>query len=331
MLVALADAPDVVAVVPTLGGNVPRLLGCLESVAASEFSGRLAVLVVWNDPRRDPPDLGVVTILEPGLNLGFPGALNHARSRIAADFLWVMQDDVLVDPDCLRLLWDAMVGNGALGVVSPVTVNDQGLVPAQSRAGVLDADGGMAYWFPIADTERGELDTTHPLDWVASSAALVRTAAWDAVGGFDHAFFPLLWSDVDFGYRLGRAGFRSVLEPAARIAHEINGSTPGVLHRYLAQVQPERFRRKNFLGEALPAELSADPGLVAGIAQAASLGMLDLASFATALEQESRAEIERLAREAAELWAELGRVRATASWRVTAPLRAAKRLARRRR
>ena len=331
-IVELADEPDVVAVVPTLGGNVPRLLRCLESLAASEFAGRLAVVVVWNDPRLATPDLGAATILEPGLNLGFPGALNHARSRLDADFVWVLQDDVVVRPDCLQRLWETMARDDTLAVVSPVTLNGEGLIPAQSRAGVLDSDGGMAYWFPIVDTEPGQLDTGHPLDWVASSAALVRTTAWDAVGGFDPAFYPLLWSDVDFGYRIGRAGLWSVLEPAARIEHEINGSTPGVLHQYLARVQPERFRRKHFLGEpGPPADLSADPRVLASVAQAASLTVVDLATFATALERDSHSEIRRLAQEATRLADELVRMRATVSWRVTAPLRDARRLVRRRR
>jgi GT2 family glycosyltransferase len=331
VIVELADAPDVVAVVPTLGGNVPRLLACLESVAGSDFPGRLAVIVVWNDPRRVPPDLGMVTLLEPGLNLGFPGALNHARSRVHADFLWVLQDDVVVRGDCLARLWEAMAGDGALGVVSPVALDERGLIPARTRGGVFNPDGTMAYSLPTLDTDPADFDGDRP-DWVSSSASLARMSAWDAVGGYDPTFFPLLWSDVDFGYRLGKAGFGSALEPTARITHEVNGSTPGVLVRFLAEVQRDRFLTKNFGAEPVPSRAAgADPVLVAAVAQSASLGMVDLASFATALERESHAEIRRLAQEAAGLAGELGRMRATLSWRVTAPLRVARRLVGRRR
>ena len=338
MIVELDAAPDVVAVVPTLGGNTPRLLGCLESVTASEFAGRLAVVVVWNDPRRPVPELGDVTVLEPGLNLGFPGALNHARSRVDASFLWVLQDDIVVDPDCLARLWETTLRDDTLAVVSPVTTTAEGLVPARSRGGVLAGDGEMAHMFPRVDTEPDQLDPNYPLSWVASSASLVRLTAWDAVGGYDPAFYPLLWSDVDFGYRVGRAGFSSALEPSARIEHEVNASTPGILSRYLGSVQPERFRRKNFLKEAAGGDVNVDQRILVQVARSASLGMIDLASFASAVDSERLGEIRRrddalleVESRRAALEGELLRLRATLSWRVTAPLRAVRRLGRGRR
>lgn len=347
MIVGLDDAPDVVAVVPTLGGALPRLQACLDSLAASDFTGRLAVVVVWNDPRRPLPSLpppGRMTVLEPGLNLGFPGALNHARSRVHADFLWVLQDDVVVGPECLARLRERMAADDRPAVVSPVTVTAQGVIPARSRGGVLDADGGMAYWYPTEDTAPADLDVDHRLDWVASSGTLARLTAWDAVGGFDPAFFPLQWSDVDFGYRLGRVGFRSVLEPAARIRHEVGGSTPGVMAQYLGHTQPARFRRKNFMDEqALPDDLVADPLLVARVAQSASLGFVDLATFAASLLRDRDHEIGVLRANAAErdgqlvaqhdqraaFDGELARMRSTWSWRLTAPLRRIRRFSRR--
>lgn len=345
MIVGLAEAPDVVAVVPTLGGALTRLQTCLDSVLASDYAGRLAVVVVWNDPRHAVPDLGRVTVLEPGLNLGFPGGLTHARSRLQAEHLWVLQDDVIVARDCLSQLVARMAADDHPGVVGPVTVDADGLVPARSRAGVLEADGTMAYWFPIEDTAPADLDVTHALDWVSSSGCLARLAAWDSVGGFDPAFFPLQWSDVDFCTRLGRAGFRSVLEPAARIEHEVNASTPSVMARYLAAVQSERFRRKNFAGGVeLPGAPDADPHLVARVAQAASLGFIDLGGFASGLLRDRErdlaalradvaerdrvlAERDRvLAEQRAESKAELERIRATWSWRLTAPLRRIRRI-----
>ncbi|MSW44946.1 MAG: hypothetical protein F2520_04670 [Actinobacteria bacterium] len=58
------------------------------------------------------------------------------------------------------------------------------------------------------------------LDWVVSSGALTRLAPWDQIGGWDTDFFPLDWFDIDFGYRLTKAGFVTVLEPNAYIEHD---------------------------------------------------------------------------------------------------------------
>lgn len=344
MIVALDDAPDVVAVVPTLGGALPRLRACLESVLASGTRARLAVVVVWNDPRREvPTDLpGPVTVLEPGLNLGFPGGLTHARAEAlgrapAARHLWLVQDDVVVEPDCLEHLLGRIAAQDAPGVVGPVVVDDRGLVPARSRGGVLDAAGGMDHWFPVDDVAPGDLDLAHRLDYVASSGALVALAAWDAVGGFDPAYHPLLWSDVDFCFRAGRAGYRAVLEPAARIRHVGNASTPGVLSLQVAGANAERFRRV-FAGEppAVTVPVTADPALVATVAQVAGSTVVDVAALGTRLVRERDeavaalvAERDALALEAQRLRAELAATRSTLSWRVTAPLRAVRRWGRR--
>lgn len=351
MIVALDDAPDVVAVVPTLGGALPRLRTCLESVVASATRARLAVVVVWNDPRREVPrELpGPVALLEPGLNLGFPGGLAHARAATArrapaARHLWLVQDDVVVEPDCLERLLDRLAGADAPGVVAPVAVDDRGLVPARSRGGVLDAAGGMDHWFPTDDVAPEDVDLGHRLDYVASSGALVALAAWDAVGGFDPGYHPLLWSDVDFCFRAGRAGHHAVLEPAARIRHAGNASTPGVLSQYLVGANAERFRRV-FAGEppAVTAPVSADPELVATVAQVSATAVVEVAALGTRLlrerdeavaalaahRDELAAQRDALALEAERLRVELAATRSTTSWRVTAPLRAVRRWGRR--
>jgi ATP/maltotriose-dependent transcriptional regulator MalT len=61
----------------------------------------------------------------------------------------------------------------------------------------------------------------------------------------DPAFFPLLYSDVDFGYRVTRNGMIAVLEPSAIISHQRNGSTPSLLGRFLFERNGKRFQTKH--------------------------------------------------------------------------------------
>ena len=245
MIVPLGDTPDIVAVIPTLAGNLPRLRRCIDSLCESEVNTRLAIVIVWNDPRIDHVDLGPVTILEPGLNLGLPGGMNFARASITAPRLWIVQDDMTVAPNCLRSLIDRQDQADSPAIVSPVIVNEQGLVPAKSRAGTVRPDGVMDQWYPFEDLSPDAFDSDLHLDWVSLSGALVRCDAWDAVGGMDPAFYPLMHSDVDFGYRVTRTGMTVVLEPHAVISHERNGSTPSLFARFLYERNAERFEAKH--------------------------------------------------------------------------------------
>jgi GT2 family glycosyltransferase len=245
MIVSLENDPDVVAVIPTLAGNMPRLRACIDSVCASEIEGRLAIVIVWNDPRVERVDLGPVTIFEPGLNLGFPGGINFARESITAPRLWIIQDDMTVSSDCLTALIERQERSDNPAIVSPVILNEQGLVPAKSRAGTVRPDGVPDQWYPFEDLVPEAFDPEFRLDWVSLSGALVRCDAWDAVGGMDPAFFPLLYSDVDFGYRVTRNGMIAVLEPSAIISHQRNGSTPSLLGRFLFERNGKRFQTKH--------------------------------------------------------------------------------------
>lgn len=298
MIVDVADGPDIVAVLPSLGVDTQRLLDCLSSVRASTFDGRLAVVVVWNDWRLPLPELGDVTVLRPGINLGFPGALNHVRSRITARYVWILQDDLTVEPGCLQSLLGRISAQDQPAMVSPVLLTEDGLIRPHCRGGVFESDGRLAYPVPREATPPAQLDLTGPLDFVASSGALARLSAWDEVGGYDPDFYPLLWSDADFCGRLLRAGHRIALEPSAIVDHVINGSTPGLLHGFLATTNLERFRAKHVLSSPEPIpDFDLDPVLAHRIAARASLVLIDFARYGSAeLRSAQRNTAERDAR-----------------------------------
>ena len=61
-------------------------------------------------------------------------------------------------------------------------------------------------------------------DWVSGASFLVRRDAFEAVGGFDEAYFMYV-EDVDLCWRLHRAGWAVLYEPSSRVVHEQGRST----------------------------------------------------------------------------------------------------------
>lgn len=301
------DGTEIVAVVPTLGGAEERLRRCLDSIGAVGDEGPVAVVVVWNDPRRPVPHLGDVVVLEPGCNLGFAGSIAHARRRTSARYLWLVQDDMRIERGCLRALRDRLDADPDIAVAAPVTVDDEGYVRRYSRGGVIAPDFTMDHWFPTDRVRASDIDTTHRLDWVASSGSLVRVEAYDAVGGMDPAFFPVLWSDVDLGFRLTRAGHRVVIVPEAVARHDRNASSTAFLRDAVAPVNAERFRAKAS-GEIGRIAVDVDRDIVDAILVSATCGYAELGAHGQAREELMGGEIERL--------------RSSWSMRITAPLRA---------
>lgn len=300
-----------VAVVPTLGANEQRLRRCLGSVEAARDEGLATIVVVWNDPRRAVPDLGDVVVLVPGCNLGFAGSVAHARRRTSSRHLWLLQDDMEVERGCLRALRDRLDSDPSIAIAAPVTVDDEGYVGANSRGGVIATDFSMDHWFPRDRVRPSDLDTSHRLDWVASSGSLVRVDAFDSVGGIDPGFFPVFWGDVDLGFRLTRAGHQVVLVPEAVARHERNGSSTAFLRDAVAPLNQERFRAKAS-GELHAIAIDVDRDIADVVLSVAANGYVDLTVFGDARDDRWRQEVERL--------------RSSISMKVTAPLRVADRL-----
>lgn len=81
--------------------------------------------------------------------------------------------------------------------------------------------------------------TVREVDWCQSSALLVRRAAAAEVGYLDPDFF--VYSDeVDFAYRLRRAGWSSLFVPAARAIHHEQLATGAVPERRIVELARNR-------------------------------------------------------------------------------------------
>ena len=63
-----------------------------------------------------------------------------------------------------------------------------------------------------------------PVGWLSGSCLLLRSAAFDEIGGFDERYFMYM-EDVDLGDRLGRAGWQNVYVPSAEVLHDKGHST----------------------------------------------------------------------------------------------------------
>lgn len=248
MIVSIDDRPDVVAVIATLGNKPDRLRSCLEALLASESNARLGVVCILNSPRADvevdADDR--VTVVRAGVNLGWAGAINFARSLVETDYLWLVQDDMVVAPDALEQLLERLRADPGLGAVGPVTVTADGIVPAGTHGGVYSEDGVILRPVPPEDTALADLGREEPASYLPSRGLLTSTAVWDRAGGMSTALYPVQYVDVDFSRRLAALGLAFAIVPTATAQHERGGSTPPAFARFLQSRNGETSLRRWF-------------------------------------------------------------------------------------
>jgi N-acetylglucosaminyl-diphospho-decaprenol L-rhamnosyltransferase len=163
-------------------------------------------------------------------NPGYGGAINAATQLLPPSVDWV----VISNPDVVfsaRSI-STLVATGALddtiGAVGPAVENLDGTVyPSARPIPTLRTGIGHALfadvWRSNPWTAAYRDDATlagvrRDVGWLSGSCLAVRRSAFEQVGGFDDGYF-MYFEDVDLGHRLGKAGFRSVYEPAARAVH----------------------------------------------------------------------------------------------------------------
>jgi GT2 family glycosyltransferase len=167
-------------------------------------------------------------------NLGFAAGVNLAARQTRAPFLMLLNPDTIVEGPVIRTLEAWLASHPDAAVAGPRVLNADGTVQPSARQfpGVTTLLGGRTTWltrrFPGNWLSKRNLlarDATAPVDvdWVSGACLMTRRDVFDALGGFDEAFF-LYWEDADYCRRVTEAGFRNVYVPTAPVRHVAGAS-----------------------------------------------------------------------------------------------------------
>jgi GT2 family glycosyltransferase len=230
--------PRVSVIIPAK--SKPEFLGaCLHSL--SRFgSDRIPceIIVVLNETN---PELetalrdrvkGIEVVASP-VNLGLAGAGNRGRSSARGEFLVMLHDDAEIEPGWLEPLIETAETHPEAGAVGSKVLFPDGRL--QNAGMILWRDAITSPpWFgePPAPTA---FDRLRAVDYCGTSSLLVRTAAWDAVGGLDERFYPAYYVDVDLSMALRRLGLVVLYQPRSRIRHHRGASTSVRFRTFIAQ------------------------------------------------------------------------------------------------
>jgi Predicted glycosyltransferases len=172
-------------------------------------------------------------------NRGYGAAVNVGVRELPddVDAVVIANPDVRVEADTVSRLAAVLERSPDIGAVGPQVRNVDGSVyPSARQIPSLRTGVGHALfsriwprnpWTARYRQDDAPTDVSRDVGWLSGSFLLVRRSAFDAIGGFDDRYF-MYFEDVDLGYRLGRAGWRNVYEPASVVTHIGAASTSTV-------------------------------------------------------------------------------------------------------
>lgn len=152
------------------------------------------VVHLKNHASRHGTNFGCFEIIENPRNLGFGRGHNRAVEQGAAPFVFILNPDTRLYPDCLsELMGRAIAEEETVGAWEPRQI-------------------------PYEHPKQYDPVLMEP-PWCAGAALLIRRTAFEAVKGFDRHIF-IYCEDVDLSWRLKRDGWKLRYVPSACVRHD---------------------------------------------------------------------------------------------------------------
>ena len=158
-----------------------------------------------------------VRLVQASQNLGFAGGNNLGLLHCQGDWVFILNNDTALEPDCLAQISRAIAHNLADAL--------QCLMLDYSDPTRVDDAGDTFYTSGLPFTHRGTLATdpihhnTRPILCACAGAAVWRRDLLTLLQGFDESFF-LNYEDCDLSLRARHLGYRIALLPQARVRHK---------------------------------------------------------------------------------------------------------------
>lgn len=222
-----ASQGPVASIIVPVHNALPYLERCLASIERHTAPGTYQLILVDDASDSPVPEFlagleGRAEVITLWPNGGFSKACNAGAARACANYLVFLNSDVEVAPGWLEALVGAADAHPEAGAIGVKLLYPDGTVQ----------HGGV---FTLEDHLNGNPFTAHlnhvgvaaddpavnvggPLQAVTAAAILIRKQAWEAVGGFDEAFYNG-FEDVDLCLRLWRSGWGVLYDPQIALTH----------------------------------------------------------------------------------------------------------------
>ncbi len=234
-LMAFSETEPISVIVPTIG-RPESLSELLASLTAQTFKVKEVVVADGGETQAIKSLCTDPHWSEAGLNIHWipvapPNAVRQREAAIRAsrgEFLLLLDDDVVLEPNCVAELFTLLKDNPDVVAVTADFNNQSWSQPTRAWSWYLRYVLGMPSgswqgrvvgpllrfgYSPVPNDPR-------PMEWLGTGNSLVRRSAYIQAGGFSDFFLHrcTMNEDVDLGLKLSQVG-KILFCPAARMAH----------------------------------------------------------------------------------------------------------------
>lgn len=221
--------------------NTKKLLeDCLRSVYRFTKGISFEVIVVDNGSEDGSPEIvskkfPKTKLIENSDNLGFTKANNQGIKAAIGEYVLLLNSDTYLIENSFKKLVVKARSLKNLGALAPLLLNVD--KSTQQSVGFFPSLPQVFWWMSLIDDLPGGtfLNPYHvdhdsfykhegEVDWITGAAFMLPKKVVDQVGGLDEKIF-MYGEDVEWSYRIKKAGFKIYFSPTTKIVHIARGSS----------------------------------------------------------------------------------------------------------
>lgn len=244
-------AVDLDVVIPAFG-RVDLVKRCLEAVVKA-CTGLYYSVILVDD--KGPEELEYGQIRDFGLGskvrilrnlkrMGFPYSVNRGVGRQGSELILILNTDVELDEDCVRLMISEFEADPKLGIVGPMLIfhPDSKFGPpgkVQHAGLMVDIAGEIQHANIGWSVDNPKVNEKKFVQAVTGACLMTRRAVWNQIvsfyassgdptgGAFNSVYGTGTYEDVEYCFAARGNGWRVVYLPTARATHLVGASSVG--------------------------------------------------------------------------------------------------------
>jgi hypothetical protein len=218
--------------------NYDDTINCVRTLEAIRYDNYRIVIVDNDSGNESEVELRRAfphhTLVQSGANLGYAGG-NNVGIRVAldegADYVAILNNDTLLDPDFLTELVDYAEQYPSAGLMTPLLLDVEGGIDTcctRRRLSLFEIFWnrgiGRRLW-PVASWEarhfyEGEVDYREPVEVeiISGASMFLRRELIEEIGLLDEETF-LFYEEFILHEKIKQTAFRTMIVPASRVTH----------------------------------------------------------------------------------------------------------------
>jgi GT2 family glycosyltransferase len=161
---------------------------------------------------------GNVKLIQNLLNLGYAGGMNTGIEQATGQYVYLTEDDIVLERDCIRRLVEYMDKHPSADLVSPIIYNWTGETIRYAGGDFMLGGVYRKRVYGAGERDTGQFQQPFDVSYIDGATMFARRDFWSHFKGFREEYFMYVEA-VELCARVIKSGKKMAVVPQAKVYH----------------------------------------------------------------------------------------------------------------